>query len=86
MSENEKGSRKAPRIHRKHWADTTNTARTQERNAALNEIAGKFGWFNPKTGKPSWSAYETAVINGETQPTLREPDKSHTTPGAGGSE
>jgi hypothetical protein len=86
MAENKQGSRKAPRTHQKHWADTTNAARTQDRNAALNEIAGKFGWFNSKTRLPSWSAYETAVINGETQPTLRESDTRHAPDGGGASD
>jgi hypothetical protein len=86
MSAKNTGGAKAPRKHQAHWKDNTSTARTQERNAALNEIAGKFGWFSKKTGKPSWSAFETACLNGTAQPTLREPDESHAAPGAGGSE
>lgn len=61
-SENTQGSRKAPRTHNKAWADTTRAERQQKRLEALNAAARAAGWA-------SWSAYETAVINGETQPT-----------------
>jgi len=46
--------------------DTTQTRRQSKRTAALNKKAGEAGYFN-KHGEPSWSAYETAVINGLAQ-------------------
>lgn len=51
--------------------DTTGGRRQKKRTATLNEIAGKAGYFY--NGKPSWSAYETAVINGlSTIPTNKK--------------
>ena len=41
--------------------DTTQKERIARRRAKLNQIAGKAGYYYK--GKPSWSAYETAVIN-----------------------
>lgn len=42
--------------------DTTQTRRGARRTAALNKKAGDAGYFYK--GKPSWSAYGTAVLNG----------------------
>lgn len=66
MSETKKGSRKAPRTHQKHWKDNTRNERQNSRSAKLNRIAGEAGYYNKK-GEPSWSAFETAVINGKTR-------------------
>ena len=60
-NENERGA-KAPRKHNKAWKDSTRAERQQKRLAALNAAARAAGWA-------SWSAYETAVVNGVTQPT-----------------
>jgi len=65
------------RKHDPNWKDSTKATRQSKRTAALNEAAGKAGYFYK--GKPSWSAYETAVINGKAQPTPREPDKGNVT-------
>lgn len=46
--------------------DTTQKRRQSRRREKLNEIAGKAGYYNKK-GKPSWSAYETDVINGRVK-------------------
>ena len=45
--------------------DTTSTRRSSNRMATLNKIAGEAGYFYK--GQPSWSAYETSVINGVSQ-------------------
>ena len=77
-SKKEQGGRKPPRIHQKHWKDNTRNERQNSRAAELNRIAGEAGYYNKK-GKPSWSAYETAVINGKTRLTplaLDEGDSS----------
>jgi len=60
------------RKHDPKWKDSTKAPRQSKRMKALNEAAGKAGYFYK--GKPSWSAYETAVINGKAHPTPREPD------------
>lgn len=73
MAETKKGSRKAPRTHQKHWKDNTRNERQNSRSAELNRIAGEAGYYNKK-GKPSWSTYETAVINGKTRLTPLAPD------------
>jgi hypothetical protein len=75
MAENEKGSRKAPRTHQKHWADATNTARTQDRteldNAwALSVSGGRY----PTLRKLMTGIHRGEITLAETQPTLREPD------------
>lgn len=67
MGENKQGSRKAPRKHQAHWKDNTITQRQSKRREKLNQIAVSAGW-------QSWSAYETAVLNG-TRLTPREADK-----------
>lgn len=46
--------------------DTTQKRRQSRRNKKLNEIAGEAGYYN-KEGNQSWSAYETAVINGKVK-------------------
>lgn len=69
------------RKHDPKWKDSTKATRQSKRTAALNEAAGKAGYFYK--GKPSWSAYETAVINGKAQPTQREPDVCNVTVGVG---
>ncbi len=78
MAETKKGSRKAPRTHQKHWKDNTRNERQNSRSAELNRIAGEAGYYNKK-GEPSWSAFETAVVNGKTRLTplaLDEGDSS----------
>jgi hypothetical protein len=65
MSENTKGSRKAPRKHQSHWKDTTVAKRQSKRREQLDLKAVAAGYL-------SWSAYETAVINGETRLTPHE--------------
>jgi len=45
--------------------DTTSTRRSSKRMATLNKIAGEAGYFYK--GQPSWSAYETAVMNGQSK-------------------
>lgn len=59
---------KKQRKHQAHWKDTTVAKRQGKRREQLNQIAVAAGW-------QSWSAYETAVINGETRLTQRPPDK-----------
>ena len=66
MTEKKGGSRKAPRTHQSHWRDNTRNERQNSRSAELNRIAGEAGYYNKK-GHPSWSAFETAVINGKTR-------------------
>ena len=87
MSDEKKGGAKAPRTHQKHWVDTTNSARTQARtesdNAwALSVSGGKYNTLR----KLMTAIHRGEITLAETQPTLREPDKSHLTPGAGGSD
>jgi hypothetical protein len=67
MKKENEGGAKAPRQHKKEWADTTRAERQQKRVAALNAAARAAGWA-------SWSAYETAVVNGAAQPTPFAPD------------
>lgn len=50
----------APRKHDPKWKDSTATERQTKRRAQLAEIAQRAGW-------ESWSAYETAVLNGKVQ-------------------
>ena len=65
--------------------DKTQKTRQQRRRKALNEAAQDAGY-------PSWSAYETAVLNGETHLTQRAADggqageKSKVARGRGGSK
>jgi hypothetical protein len=54
------GSRKAPRTHNPAWKDNTRKERQHKRREKLNEKARDAGFS-------SWSAYETAVINGEAE-------------------
>jgi len=74
-----KGGPKAPRQHNKAWKDTTRAERQKKRLAALNAAARAAGWA-------SWSAYETAVINGETQPTPFVADTRHALDGGQSSD
>lgn len=68
MPENkQQGGRKPSRKHQPHWKDSTVTKRQSKRREQLNQIAMSAGY-------PSWSAYETAVLNG-TRLTPREADK-----------
>ena len=72
MAETKKGSRKAPRTHQPHWKDNTRNERQNSRQAKLNAIAQAAGYT-------SWSAYETAVVNGKARLTplaLDEGDSS----------
>lgn len=55
------------RKHDPKWKDSTVTQRQQSRRAKLNAIAQAAGFA-------SWSAFETACLNGQAQPTKREPD------------
>lgn len=61
------GGAKAPRKHKKEWADNTRNERQNTRQEKLNAAARAAGWA-------SWSAYETAVVNGAAQPTPFAPD------------
>ena len=65
-----------PRRHNKAWKDSTRAERQQKRLAALNAAARAAGWA-------SWSAYETAVINGLAQPTSFAADTRHAHDGGG---
>lgn len=47
--------------------DATNTKRQARRRAALNQAAQAAGY-------PTWSQYETAVINGKAALNERKPD------------
>ena len=67
MKNETEGGAKAPRKHDPRWKDTTRAERQQKRLAALNAAARAAGWA-------SWSAYETAVVNGAAQPTPFAPD------------
>jgi hypothetical protein len=49
-----------PRKHNPAWKDNTRNERQRQRRQQLNEIARAAGW-------PSWSAYETAVLNGRVE-------------------
>ena len=87
MAENEQGSRKAPRTHQKHWADTTNTARTQSRTESDNAWAlaisnGKYSTLR----KLMTAIHRGEITLAETQPTLREPDTRHALDGGGASD
>jgi len=62
QTKKDKGGRKPPRTHQPHWKDSTITQRQQSRRAKLNEIAQAVGYS-------SWSAFETACLNGTAQPT-----------------
>jgi hypothetical protein len=59
-SRKEQGGRKPPRTHQKHWQDNTITQRQQSRREKLNQIARAAGFA-------SWSAFETAALNGKTR-------------------
>jgi hypothetical protein len=63
--------KKQNRKHDPNWKDNTSTKRQSKRREKLNQIAGAAGYFSPKTGKPSWSAYETACLNGAAKPEKR---------------
>lgn len=67
MANNKQGGRKPPRTHQPHWKDSTVTQRQQGRRAKLNAIAQASGYS-------SWSAFETACLNGTAQPTPRALD------------
>ena len=67
-SEKKQGSRKAPRKHDPKWKDNTRAERIAKRRQRLNEIAKENGF-------ESWSAFETAVLNGVASLTKRPPDK-----------
>ena len=68
MKNKNKGEAKAsPRKHDPKWKDSTVTQRQQGRMAKLNAIAQAAGFS-------SWSAFETACLNGQAQPTKRAPD------------
>jgi len=68
MPKKNKGEAKAsPRKHDPKWKDSTVTQRQQSRRAKLNAIAQAAGFA-------SWSAFETACLNGQAQPTKRAPD------------
>jgi hypothetical protein len=87
MSENEKGSRKAPRTHQKHWADTTNAARTQSRTEADNAWAQLVSGGKYQTLRTLMTAIHRGEITlAETQPTLREPETRHAPDGGGASD
>jgi hypothetical protein len=45
----------------------TTNERQHKRDAELDRLAGLAGYLNPKTGKPSFSAYKTALINGKAK-------------------
>lgn len=60
MAETKKGSRKAPRTHKRHWKDNTRNERQNKRNAPLNEKAKAKGWAGI-------SEYLTAVINDKAE-------------------
>lgn len=69
------GSRKAPRIHQKHWADTTNSARTQARTDADNAWAlavsgGKYSTLR----KLMTAIHRGEIVLAETQPTSHGAD------------
>ena len=57
----DKGGRKSPRIHQSQWKDNTITQRQQNRRDKLNAIAQAAGFA-------SWSAFETACLNGKGVP------------------
>jgi len=63
MKAKTKGGEKSP-----PKGDTTQKRRQSRRREKLNEIAKAAGFA-------SWSAYETAVLNGETRLTKRAADK-----------
>lgn len=86
-TDTDQGSRKAPRTHQKYWADTTNAARTQSRTESDNAWAlAVSGGKYPTLRKLMTAIHRGEITLAETQPTLREPDESHTAPGAGGPE
>lgn len=62
-----KKENKTPRAHQAHWKDATITQRQQNRREKLNTLAQAAGFA-------SWSAFETACLNGQAQPTKRAPD------------
>lgn len=51
---------KKPRKHNPNWQDNTRNQRQATRRAKLDAIAQSAGFA-------SWSAYETAVINGKSK-------------------
>ena len=69
MKTEKKGGAKAPRKHDPKWKDNTRAERIQKRRQRLNVIAKENGF-------ESWSAFETAVLNGVASLTKREPDKN----------
>ena len=48
------------RTHNPAWKDTTRAARQKKRREALNKAAQVKGW-------KSWSEYETAIINNQSE-------------------
>jgi hypothetical protein len=76
MSEKKQGSLAAPRTHQPHWKDSTVTQRQQGRRAKLDAIAQASGYS-------SWSEFETACLNGTTQPTQRAGDTATPTKAGG---
>ena len=76
VAETKKGSLAAPRTHQPHWKDSTITQRQQIRRAKLNAIAQASGYS-------SWSAFETACLNGIAQPTQRAGDTATPTEAGG---
>jgi len=57
MKIEKKWGAKAPRKHDPKWKDNTRSERIQKRRQRLNVIAKENGF-------ESWSAFETAVLNG----------------------
>lgn len=56
MTNQKKGSRKAPRTHQKHWHDNTITARSDKRKAEL-QAAARLNGFE------TWSGMMTYIKN-----------------------
>lgn len=59
---------KKPRKHNPKWKDSTVAKRQSKRREQLDLKAQEAGYL-------SWSAYETAVINGDTRLTPHVADK-----------
>ena len=76
QSKKEQGGLAPPRTHQKHWQDNTITQRQQNRRDKLNTIARAAGFA-------SWSAFETACLNGTAQPTQRAGDTATPTEAGG---
>ena len=64
---------KTKRKHDPKWKDNTRAERIQKRRQRLNEIAKENGF-------ESWSAFETAVLNGVASLTQRAADASPQSP------